>query len=270
MYAGDHLVGWANASVRDTTELPQLRPEQEAKGVVREDPIEAALHPKHRRQMAVASMHDQHSSTSAERTRAATTHSCTNAMASSSHQAATQVHQQHGSAYGQEDAATSMLEEPQRNSASQEDAPSSKVRQTSTGGEPVRTSSGTFASEADAKPGPAIRSDLDDATGPSVSSAQQHMSSTAHEDGISNMEQQQSSVSGGSHGVHMLERLKRLPWRRIDVCFRDTSVPFFAHNNIQVTRKWLNWVGAAVCEHLAMQIAAMEKDERIQQLMRKR
>ena len=34
-------------------------------------------------------------------------------------------------------------------------------------------------------------------------------------------------------GVQMLEALRELPWRRIDVCFRGTSVRFFAHNLIQ-------------------------------------
>ncbi len=263
-------MGWANASVRDTTELPHLSPEQEAKGVVREDPIEAALHPKHRRQMASASMQDQPSSANAEQAHVAPTHSGTSARASSSHQAAEQVQQRIDSPRDQEDAATSTLDASRRKSISQEDASLPSTRQNSSGGEPVRTSSGTFASEADAKLGPAIRSNMESAAGPSMSSTHQHMSSTALEDSTSNSDQQQSSVRGGRHGLYMLERLKRLPWRRIDVCFRDTSVPYFAHNNIQVTRKWLNWVGAAVCEHLAMQIAAMEKDERIQQLMRKR
>lgn len=27
---------------------------------------------------------------------------------------------------------------------------------------------------------------------------------------------------------------QELPWRRIDVCFKGTSMPFFAHNLIQV------------------------------------
>ena len=35
-------------------------------------------------------------------------------------------------------------------------------------------------------------------------------------------------------GVQMLEALRELPWRRIDVCFKGTSMPFFAHNLIQV------------------------------------
>ncbi|KAL0029171.1 hypothetical protein WJX79_000097 [Trebouxia sp. C0005] len=53
----------------------------------------------------------------------------------------------------------------------------------------------------------------------------------------------------------------------IDVSFQHSSMPFFAHNHIQVTRKWLNWEGAPVCQHLAQQLADMEKDEFIQQIM---
>lgn len=60
----------------------------------------------------------------------------------------------------------------------------------------------------------------------------------------------------------MLERLRTLPWRRIDVCFKGTSTPFMAHNLIQVTRRWLNSQGEAVVEHLADQIQALE--ERLQ------
>lgn len=29
--------------------------------------------------------------------------------------------------------------------------------------------------------------------------------------------------------------MQELPWRRIDVCFKGTRMPFFAHNLIQVS-----------------------------------
>ena len=32
----------------------------------------------------------------------------------------------------------------------------------------------------------------------------------------------------------MLDRLRTLPWRRVDVCFKGTPTPFMAHNHIQV------------------------------------
>ena len=34
--------------------------------------------------------------------------------------------------------------------------------------------------------------------------------------------------------MEMLQKLQRLPWRRIDADFSATSMPFFAHNLIQV------------------------------------
>ena len=34
----------------------------------------------------------------------------------------------------------------------------------------------------------------------------------------------------------MLDRLRTLPWRRVDVCFKGTPTPFMAHNHIQVRR----------------------------------
>lgn len=32
---------------------------------------------------------------------------------------------------------------------------------------------------------------------------------------------------------------------------------------LQVTRRWMNWEGEAVAQHLARQLAAMEKDPRL-------
>ena len=56
----------------------------------------------------------------------------------------------------------------------------------------------------------------------------------------------------------ILENLQQLRWRRIDVCFRDTPLFWFSHNHLQNTRRWMNWVGEAVCNHLAAQLNAME------------
>ena len=39
----------------------------------------------------------------------------------------------------------------------------------------------------------------------------------------------------------VLARLRSVPWSRVDCAWRDAQVPMFAHNNIQVTRGWLNW-----------------------------
>lgn len=74
------------------------------------------------------------------------------------------------------------------------------------------------------------------------------------------------AVSSSANALHVLKKLQSLPWRRIDVSFQHSKLPFFAHNNIQVTRKWLNWEGAVVCQHLAQQFAVMEQNDCIQQL----
>ncbi|GIL80454.1 hypothetical protein Vretifemale_9661, partial [Volvox reticuliferus] len=64
----------------------------------------------------------------------------------------------------------------------------------------------------------------------------------------------------------MLRRLQRLPWRRIDVSFQGARFGF-AHNNIQVTRRWLNFEGITVAHHLARQVAALEAEwVRMQQM----
>ncbi len=55
----------------------------------------------------------------------------------------------------------------------------------------------------------------------------------------------------------MLAQLQQLPWRRVDVCFKGATFGF-AHNNIQVTRRLLNFQGVAVPRYLAQQVADME------------
>jgi hypothetical protein len=39
----------------------------------------------------------------------------------------------------------------------------------------------------------------------------------------------------------VLARLRTLGWARVDCAWRDASFGMFAHNHIQVTRGWLNW-----------------------------
>ena len=64
---------------------------------------------------------------------------------------------------------------------------------------------------------------------------------------------------GDPLAYEILESLQQLHWRRIDVCFRDTPLFWFSHNHLQNTRRWMNWVGEAVCKHLAAQLNAMER-----------
>jgi hypothetical protein len=55
-----------------------------------------------------------------------------------------------------------------------------------------------------------------------------------------------------------LQRLQELPWRRIDVSFQGARFGL-AHNNLQVTRRWWNFEGAAVPAHLAEQLRVMDE-----------
>ena len=102
--------------------------------------------------------------------------------------------------------------------------------------------------------------------------AKQHQQSkqaaTSNQQHKQQQQQQQqeaeSVVKSSSNALTVLERLQSLPWQRVDVSFQHAKMSFFAHNNIQVTRRWMNWEGAAVCEHLPKQLAIMEKDQCIQ------
>lgn len=103
----------------------------------------------------------------------------------------------------------------------------------------------------------------------SSQSAQSNADGAAASPAGSLKEQQQAvdTVSSSANALQVLQKLQSLPWRRIDVSFQHSKLPFFAHNHIQVTRKWLNWEGAVVCQHLAQQFAVMERNNCIQALL---
>ncbi len=186
-------MGWANSSIRHPDELPVISPETRLMGVIREDPLQAALHPQH-------------------------------AEAFSKHAA-------DGSTRG---AACGVVQSPAEEQRSLADASQAGSMQ-------HQCSSG-----ADTAP---------ETQSQSQSQQQQKQ------------QQAGDTVSSSANALLVLRRLQTLPWRRIDVSFQHSSMPFFAHNHIQVTRKWLNWEGAPVCQHLVQQLADMEKDEFIQQIM---
>lgn len=57
---------------------------------------------------------------------------------------------------------------------------------------------------------------------------------------------------------YMLSRLQSLPWCRIDVSFKKRSVPFCAHTHIQVTRKWMDFMGLSVADHISQRFVELE------------
>ena len=59
--------------------------------------------------------------------------------------------------------------------------------------------------------------------------------------------QQRAAEETTALGHAMLARLRELPWRRVDVCFRGTSMPYFAHNLIQA--RVLMWHYLALASH---------------------
>ena len=48
------------------------------------------------------------------------------------------------------------------------------------------------------------------------------------------LQEAEEAFEGNAMTMEMLEKLQQLPWRRIDADFSATSMPFFAHNLIQV------------------------------------
>ncbi|KAK9833727.1 hypothetical protein WJX74_003937 [Apatococcus lobatus] len=95
-----------------------------------------------------------------------------------------------------------------------------------------------------------------DVTGPSGSDwdAGRHNSAAMPDDPAG----AQLAMADSGHAAHIMRQLQQLPWRRIDAEFRGSRTPFFAHNHLQVTRRRMNVDGAAVAEHVAKQVAAME------------
>ena len=53
--------------------------------------------------------------------------------------------------------------------------------------------------------------------------------------------QQMPAMPRAAMAAVVLARLRSVPWSRVDCAWRDATVSVFAHNNIQVTRGWLNW-----------------------------
>lgn len=163
-------MGWANSSIRHPDELPVISPGTKLNGIVRADPMEAALHSEH-------------------------------------------------------------AAEFRRCSAS------------------------------------AIQPAFYETTGSASSQAAASHSGRAAASTADSQQQAVATVSSSANALQVLQKLQSLPWRRVDVSFQHSKMPFFAHNHIQVTRKWLNWEGAVVCQHLAQQFAVMEQNSYIQSLL---
>ena len=213
---GDHLVGWANSSIRHPDELPEIDAAMQRKGVIREEPLQAGMH-----SAAAASFLQYHAS---DGTSSSTT-------------------------------TVSFVEDQQQ--------PNSRQTESDTEDSVIVSCDTMQAKERDIDARvvhSAAQLQSDDTTSSSSQAEQEH--EPRHE-----QEAAEQAVESSQNALLILRRLQTLPWRRIDVSFEGTKMPFFAHNHIQVTRKWLNWYGNAVCQHLAQQLADMEKDASVQELI---
>lgn len=210
--AGDHLVGWANSSIRHPDQLPQIASATPLTGVFREDPLAAAVHPCYRTLLDKALANGGHDS------------------------------EPHLSKAGSQ---PQVATDRQGVDVTAEASCSQTPRQLDNAAE-----TGTFEQRDIVK---------------GAGQSEQHSQKIPQH---SQPEQQaaEKTVDSSKTALLMLKRLQSMPWRRIDVSFQGTRMPFLAHNHIQVTRRWLNWYGNAVCQHLAQQLADMEKNLDIQEI----
>jgi hypothetical protein len=213
---GDHLVGWANSSLRPLSALPPLPPAaltKSARGVVLEDDLSRAWSPPG---------------------------------------AGTALPQQQEPGGG---GASGWHVLPQSTSLSSGD-----------GGD----GGGSSSDDSSAPSADSIVDGAGSSSSNSTPSPQQQIFANAQSSAAeADLRRGLEGSSGGSSEKNladlsraetvalMLERLSSLPWRRIDVSF--SGVFGLAHNNIQVTRRLLNYEGRAVPRHIVEQLCLMER-----------
>lgn len=231
--SGDHLVGWANSSLRQLHALPEISIPKGC-GVVREDPFEAAWAPQDRPgverrgekshldpgkahiagPMDILEAENPEDLIRRERV-LPQTNTKTNIEA----------HKEEG-------------EEQQEGTFRSSNIALNEVKLR---GEPV-ASSGALSGGSS--------SGLNDSLASSASLSTSSRASSSPLDGHASSREYIDSA---------LESLQKLPWRRVDVCFAAAALPLLAHQHLQVQRKWTNWVGMATAKHLALQFVAMEE-----------
>ncbi|GLI70839.1 hypothetical protein VaNZ11_015852, partial [Volvox africanus] len=211
---GDHLVGWANSSLRFLHQLPRLPPETaRARGVVMQDPLLAAF--------------SVRGTPEAEPQRAS---DCSDLPIDFTPVDDAEVDAARG-------------EKQNMNSTST----STSTAGTSNGTEGGRKGAAHMG-DGSAGAAEVLRTvgDRTEARGEGATAG----------DGVSSVAM---TAATAAIAEVMLRRLQRLPWRRIDVSFQGARLGF-AHNNIQVTRRWLNFEGITVAHHLARQVVALEAE----------
>ncbi|KAF6261528.1 putative serine esterase-domain-containing protein [Scenedesmus sp. NREL 46B-D3] len=267
----DHLVGHANSSLRSLGQLPPLPPAAaNAKGVVLDDPLTAAFFPQRWQHLQQQQQHNSAPPTAASGAAAGSavagggvpavcellaqpyqpsrTWPTPPPQACSSSPAAGPAESPAGSSPRQ---AMAGLAADSADELMQLEAAPVGLGSAGSGGSSVKggaeAAATTAAAEAD------LASGLSGAGTAAAASSESAAEAVAADVA--------SLAAGGASRpqlvAHMLHRLQELPWRRIDVSFQGARFGF-AHNNIQVTRRWLNFEGVAVPCHLAQQLQVME------------
>ncbi|KAF8063649.1 IPK2 [Scenedesmus sp. PABB004] len=240
---GDHLVGWANSSLRALAELPPLPPTASAaKGVVLEDPLAAAFFP-HTWRALQAAWQQQQQQQDGEK----------GSLAAAAAAAISQPCQP----------STAWRQAPQHSGAGWHELQNGRGGAAASA-QPAATpaeSGDELVALAPARGGPADA----DADGAAPADAVPAAAAAAAEQDLAaglGGRGTPAAARGDADGraallARMLSRLQELPWRRVDVSFSGArwGLP---HNNIQVTRRWLNFEGAAVPAHVARELALLE------------
>ncbi|KAL4445864.1 hypothetical protein ABPG77_009063 [Micractinium sp. CCAP 211/92] len=234
--SGDHLVGWANSSLRRLEELP--RKDGSGAGVVREDPLELAWTPAARPRLRATAAGSELGSGDGHRAGEAAV-----LAAESAEQLA-----QSGAVEGLDGRGTGASAPPERRlqQTSADVAAEEGAREQQPASAEAARPRGS-SSTAGARMG-LLQSSLSGSRGGSGGAGE--AGSGPQAGGDAERERQLEEV---------LSRLQALPWRRVDVCFGATLLPLLSHQHIQMQRWWLNWPGHGVIKHLALQLEAMER-----------
>ncbi|GLI60930.1 hypothetical protein VaNZ11_003164 [Volvox africanus] len=206
----DHWVSWENATIRSTEDLPNIPPDivRKGRGVIRADPPDVGLGPALLQTYSAVAAVDS----------AIGAHPLSAAANASG-------------AITREGECSEILQRPVAASIA---ASSTRAR-----GVPAAGTTGAYAKIEGAESGSeALQSIL-----PSGIAAGQAAEAEALERAVEGAMESPAQVV-----EFVLERLRRLPWRRVDVSFAGTRLGS-AHNNIQATR-WTNRVGFSVLEHV--------------------
>ncbi|PSC68977.1 lipase [Micractinium conductrix] len=241
--SGDHLVGWANSSLRRLAELPAKS--GRGAGVVREDPLEAAWWPEARARLhatpAAAALH------SGEARR----HSEAEVLAADSpRQLAASGTQADAGRRGNDSAALAGQQQQQQQPQAQQQAQQPPSAQPQRPGGPLQETSAEVAAEEGGRERLVASATAAAAAGAAAAALVQALG----QGGVRAVQ----PAEGERQVEEMLGRLQALPWRRVDVCFGATLLPLLSHQHIQMQRWWVNWPGRAVIQHLALSLEAME------------